>query len=80
MAKVLIFPHVLVHRTRWGTRIEWHQGRGLLTRDEAGRCRAIGPEELRRGYPEAWLPWIRFAALLPMGKAVPLRPGSDAVL
>jgi hypothetical protein len=72
---VAVLPRVLLHRTPFGTRIEWHQGSGLLARDAAGRCRALGPDELRRCYPEAWPGWVRLAALLPAGEAGPRRAG-----
>jgi hypothetical protein len=65
MGSVSVLPRVLLHRTPFGTRIEWHQGSGLLARDAAGRCHALGPAELRRCYPEAWPAWVRLAAMLP---------------
>lgn len=65
MGDVAVLPRVLVHRTRFGTRIEWRRGVGLRVRDQAGVCRPIAPAELRRGYPEAWPAWVRFTSLLP---------------
>ena len=75
MAEVTVLPRVLVHRTRFGTRITWQRGAGLLARDEAGRCRSIGPAELRRCYPEAWPAWVRLALMLPAGEIHRSRPG-----
>jgi hypothetical protein len=74
MADVCILPRMLLHRTRWGTRIEWRRGQGLLARDEVGHCQPIAPTELRRRYPEAWPAWVRLAALLPEGELTPWRP------
>ena len=75
MGSVTVLPRVLVHRTRFGTCITWQRGTGLLARDEAGRCRAIKPAELRRCYPEAWPAWVRLATMLPAGEVVPLHSG-----
>jgi hypothetical protein len=75
MAEVTDLPRVLVHRTRFGTRIIWQRGAGLLALDETGRRRAIGPAELRRCYPEAWPAWVRSAAMLPAGEIHRSRPG-----
>ena len=63
-------PHTAPHST--GT-----SRLGLLARDErTGRWRGLSPDELRRGYPEAWWMWTRFAALLPSGTSERLpRPG-----
>ena len=67
---MMILPRTLLHRTRWGTAIFYDRRQGLLTRDEAGRWRPISAEELRRGYPDAFAAWLRFAALLPAGAVV----------
>ena len=70
-----VLPRVLMHRTPFGTRIEWWGGSGLLARDAAGRCRSLTPAELRRQFPEAWPAWLRLAALLPPGEVGPQRAG-----
>ncbi len=75
MSSVAVLPRVLVHLTPFGTRLEWHQGSGLLARDAAGRSRAMTPDELRRQFPEAWPAWIRLAELLPAGEAGPRHAG-----
>jgi hypothetical protein len=75
VGSVSVPPRVLVHRTAFGTRIEWHRGSGLLARDAAERCRPLTPDELRRQFPEAWPAWLRLAALLPAGEVGPLRAG-----
>lgn len=69
MSEVALLPRVLVHRTPFGTRIEWRKGLGLSACDATGRRRRLAPEELRRCYPEAWPAWVRWAALLPAGEA-----------
>ena len=68
MANATILLRVLVHRTPFGTSIEWSKGAGLSARDAAGRCRRLTPEELRRSYPEAWPAWVQWAAMLPPGE------------
>ncbi len=66
MGEVEVLPRVFLHRTRWGTAVFFDRRHGLLARDErTGRWRAVSAEELRRGYPEAFVAWRRFAALLP---------------
>jgi hypothetical protein len=70
-----VLPRVLVHRTPFGTRVEWHRGSGLLARDAAGRCRSLASDELRRPFPEAWPAWVRLAALLPDGETGPRHAG-----
>ena len=68
MGSVAILPRTFLHRTRWGTAVFYDRRHGLLARDErTGRWRGLGADELRRGYPEAWWMWTRFAALLPPG-------------
>ena len=70
MGEVAVLPRVFLHRTRWGTAILYDRHHGLLARDErTGRWRSISAEELRRGYPEAFAAWLRFATLLPAGEA-----------
>jgi hypothetical protein len=69
VGSVSVLPRVLVQRTAFGTRVEWHRGSGLLARDAAGRCRSLTPDELRRQFPEAWPAWVRLAALLRPGEA-----------
>ena len=70
MASVAVPPRTFLHRTRWGTAVFYDRRQGLLARDErTGRWRAISAEELRRGYPEAFAAWLRFAALLPASAA-----------
>jgi hypothetical protein len=54
VGSVSVPPRVLVHRTPFGTRIEWHRGSGLLALDVAGRCRTLRPDERRRQLPDAW--------------------------
>jgi hypothetical protein len=78
MGSVAVLPRTFLHRTRWGTAVFYDRKLGLLARDEAGRLRSISTEELRRGYPEAFAAWQRFAALLPGGTratGVAGRPG-----
>ena len=71
MASVAVLPRTFLHRTRWGTAVFYDRRQGLLARDErTGRWRAVSAEELRRGYPEAWWAWTRFAALLPASAAL----------
>ena len=65
MSDIGILPRVLLHKTQWGTRIEWHRGQGLLARDESGRCRRMTPGELRQQFPLAWGAWVRWVAILP---------------
>jgi hypothetical protein len=72
-----ILPRTFLARTAHGTAFYRDRRLGLLARDErTGRWRGLGPEELRRGYPDAWRTWTRFAAPLPAGPPgrVP-RPG-----
>ena len=48
------------------TAFHWDREHGLLAKDErTGRWRGLDPDELHRGYPDAWWTWTRFAALLP---------------
>jgi hypothetical protein len=61
MGSVAVLPRVLVHRTPFGTRVEWHRGPGLLAFGAAARCRSLASEELR--YPF-------LAALAGVGAAV----------
>ena len=70
MASVAILPRTFLHRTRWGTALFYDRYQGLLARDPEGSWRAISTEELRRGYPEAFAAWRRFAALLPASAAL----------
>jgi hypothetical protein len=70
-----VLPRVLVHRTLFGTRIEWRSSSGLLAREPSGRCRPLTPDELRRQLPEAWPARVRLAALLPPGGAGPRHAG-----
>src|SRR4051794_41982018 len=71
MANVAVLPRTFLHRTRWGTAVFYDRRQGLLARDEGtGRWRAITPEELRRGYPEAFAAWVRLARLLPASAAL----------
>jgi hypothetical protein len=75
MSEVVILPRVLLHKTEWGTRIEWWKGRGLLARDEYGRIRRLEPTELRRQFPLAWPAWLRWVAILPPDELLSSRPG-----
>ena len=75
MGRVPVLPRALVHRTPFGTRVEWHRGSGLLARDAAGRCRSMTPGELRRQFPVAWPAWLQLAAPLPAGDAGPRHAG-----
>ena len=74
MAEIAILPRTLVFRTAFGTGILWVRRTGFMACDNAGRCQVMGPVELRHCYPEAWGPWVRLAALLPVGESVPLHP------
>jgi hypothetical protein len=65
VGSVSVLPRVLVHRTPFGTRVEWHRDSGLLACEAAGQCRSLTPEELRRQFPVAWPAWVRLAAMLP---------------
>ena len=66
MADLAFLPRTFLARTAHGTAFYWDRRQGLLAYDEAtGRWRAVGPDELRRGYPNAWVEWLRFSALLP---------------
>ena len=65
MASVAVLPRTVLHRTRWGTAIFYNSRQGLLARSEAGRWCSFRPEELQRGYPEAYAAWLRFAAIPP---------------
>jgi hypothetical protein len=76
MGKVVVLPCVLMHRTAFGTRIEWRRGGGLQVREPTGVCRPIAPAELRRCYPKAWPAWLRWAAMLPADEVARLRSGS----
>jgi len=59
-------PRTFLARTSHGSAFYWDRELGLLARDErTGHWRGLGPDELRRGYPEAWWVWTHFAALLP---------------
>jgi hypothetical protein len=75
VGSVAVLPRVLVHRTPFGTRVEWWSGRGLLARDAAGRCRPLAPDEVRLQFPEAWPAWLRLVGLLPPDDAGPRRAG-----
>ena len=71
VSSIAILPRTFLHRTRWGTAVFYDRRQGLLALDErTGRWRAVSPEELRRGYPEAFAAWLRFAALLPASAAL----------
>jgi hypothetical protein len=65
MGSVVVLPRVLVHRTPFGTRVEWHRRSGLLARGAAGRSRPLTPDELRRQFPEAWPGQRRLTAMSP---------------
>jgi DNA-binding transcriptional ArsR family regulator len=68
VASLAFLPRTFLARTAHGTAFFWDRELGLLARDErTGRWRGLGPDELRRGYPDAWWAWTRFAALLPPG-------------
>ena len=77
VANLAFLPRTFLARTAHGTAFHWDRELGLLARDErTGRWRGLGPDELRRGYPDAWWAWTRFAALLPPGGPRRLsRPG-----
>ena len=52
--------------TDFGTVIFWDRRLGLLLKTEVSpSLRAVGPDEIRRGYPTIWAPWVRFASLFP---------------
>ena len=71
MASVAVPPRTFLHRTRWGTTVFYDRRQGLLARDERmEHWRAVSAEELRRGYPEAFAAWLRFAPLLPASAAL----------
>jgi hypothetical protein len=71
MAELAFLPRTFLARTAHGTAFYWDREFGLLARDErTGRWRPISAEELRRGYPEAFAAWLRFAALLPASAAL----------
>ena len=66
MAKIALLPRTFLTRTAHGTAFYWDRKLGLLAKDEGtGRWRGLCLDELRRGYPEAWWAWTRFAVLLP---------------
>ena len=68
MASLAFLPRTFLARTAHGTAFYWDRKLGLLAKDErTGRVRGFGAEELRRGYPDAWWTWTRFATLLPPG-------------
>lgn len=67
MTNVALLPRTLIHRTRWGTLIFWDRRHGLLMQDEADRLRDLTTDQLRRGYPEAWVAWLSFSAVLSPG-------------
>jgi hypothetical protein len=77
VGEVAILPRTFLARTAYGTAFYWDRRLGLLVKDEqTGRWRGLSLDELRRGYPEAWWTWTRFAALLPSGISERLpRPG-----
>src|SRR3954454_17635209 len=78
MTNVAVMPRTFLHRTRWGTAVFYDRRQGLLAREErTGRWRVISAEELRRGYPEAFAAWLRFAVLLPASAAL-AAPRDDA--
>ena len=65
MSSIAILQRTFLHRTRWGTAVFYDRRQGLLVRDErTGHWQAVTAGELRRGYPEAFLAWLRFAPLL----------------
>ena len=70
VSSIAILPRTFLHRTRLGTAVFYDRRHGLLLRDQAGRWRAVSAEELRRGYPEAFAAWLRFAALLSASAAL----------
>jgi hypothetical protein len=76
VASLVFMPRTFLSRTAHGTAFYWDRELGLLARDErTGRWRGLNIDELRRGYPEAWWAWTRFASLLPPGAvAALLRP------
>ena len=67
MADLRFLPRTFLARTAHGTAFYWDRESGLLAKDERTGCcwRGLSPDELRRGYPEAWWTWTRFAAFLP---------------
>jgi hypothetical protein len=77
VASLAFLPRTFLARTAHGTAFHWDRELGLLARDgRTGRWRGLGPDELRRGYPDAWWAWTRFAALRPPGTPARLpRPG-----
>jgi hypothetical protein len=73
VASLAFLPRTFLARTAHGTAFHWDRELGLLAQDErTGRWRGLGPDELRRGYPDAWWTWTRFAA---RRTAPAVRPG-----
>jgi hypothetical protein len=66
MSDLAFLPRVFIAKTEHGTSFYWDRPLGLLACSaQAGTLRPVGPDELRRGYPAAWIVWLRFASLLP---------------
>src|SRR5687768_1213277 len=82
MSSIMALPHRLLHRTRWGGRLLRLPTRSARAR-RAHRALAV---DLGRGaatgYPEAYMAWLRFAALAAAGEAAraasPHGGGDDA--
>jgi hypothetical protein len=77
LGELAFLRRTFLARTAYGTAFYWDRKLGLLALEErTGRWRGLSPDELRRGYPEAWWMWTRFVALLPPGTLERLpRPG-----
>ena len=77
MVSLVFLPRTFLARTAHGTAFYWDHKLGLLAKDErTGRWCGLSTDELRRGYPEVWWVWTRFAALLPFGVSGQLsKPG-----
>lgn len=77
MTKLAFLPRTFIARTRWGTAFFYDRRLGLLAQDEAsGQWRCVSLDQLRRGYPEPFMQWLRFAALLPADERIVQSPSS----
>ena len=76
MVAMVLLPRTFLHRTQWDTAISYDRQLGIVRSTSEGWFR-MTLDELRRGYPDAWDAWLRFAQHVPLAE-LPAASGDGA--